>query len=70
MKNIFPYLLAMAGATLMVATTKMLVGKRPVNTNGDLKERLETFYQKPIDEIYVESSQEVDTGKPTGKEIM
>lgn len=25
----------------------------------DLKERLESFYQKPIDEIYVESAQEI-----------
>ena len=28
----------------------------------NLKERLEAFYNKPIDDIYVESSQEVDVG--------
>ena len=33
-----------------------------------LKERLEAFYGKPIDEIYVESTQEVDTGSPVGEE--
>ena len=31
-----------------------------------LKERLEAFYNKPIDDIYVESSQEVDVGTHVG----
>ena len=35
----------------------------------NLQERLEKFYGKPIDEIYVESTQEVDIGTPKGKEI-
>ncbi len=35
----------------------------------DLKERLETFYKRPIDEIYVENTQEVDVGAPKGNEI-
>ena len=35
----------------------------------NLQERLEKFYGKPIDEIYVESTQEVDVGTPKGKEI-
>ena len=34
----------------------------------NLQERLEAFYQKPIDEIYVESTQEVDVGAPKGDE--
>ncbi|MCH5333298.1 MAG: AbrB/MazE/SpoVT family DNA-binding domain-containing protein [Agathobacter sp.] len=35
----------------------------------NLEERLEAFYQRPIDEIYVESTQEVDVGDPKGNEI-
>lgn len=35
----------------------------------NLKERLEAFYNKPIDDIYVESSQEVDVGTHVGDEI-
>ena len=34
----------------------------------NLEERLEAFYQRPIDEIYVESTQEVDVGDPKGNE--
>ena len=35
----------------------------------NLAERLEAFYKKPIEEIYVESTQEVDVGDPKGNEI-
>ena len=35
----------------------------------NLAERLEAFYKRPIDEIYVESTQEVDVGDPKGNEI-
>ena len=35
----------------------------------NLKERLEAFYNKPIDDIYVESSQEVDVGTHVGAEV-
>ena len=35
----------------------------------NLEERLEAFYKRPIDEIYVESTQEVDVGDPKGNEI-
>lgn len=35
----------------------------------NLAERLEAFYKRPIDEIYVESTQEVDVGDPVGNEI-
>ena len=34
----------------------------------NLQERLETCYKRPIDEIYVESTQEVDVGDPVGNE--
>lgn len=34
----------------------------------NLQERLEAFYKKPIDEIYVESTQEVDVGDSVGNE--
>lgn len=34
----------------------------------NLQERLEAFYKRPIDEIYVESTQEVDVGDPVGTE--
>ncbi len=36
---------------------------------SNLKERLENFYQKPLEEIFVESSEEIDTRKPVGNEI-
>ena len=47
---------------------KMFIEKinRPKYLN--LKERLEAFYKRPIDEIYVESIQEVDVGNPIGEE--
>lgn len=35
----------------------------------NLKERLEAFYNKPIDEIYVEDTKEVDIGAPIGEEL-
>ncbi len=34
----------------------------------NLRQRLEAFYQKPIEEIYVESAKEVDAGNPVGDE--
>ncbi len=34
----------------------------------NLTERLEAFYKRPIEEIYVESTQEVDVGEPVGNE--
>jgi antitoxin MazE len=36
---------------------------------NNLSERLEVFYGKPIDEIYVESETEISTGSPTGGEV-
>jgi antitoxin MazE len=36
---------------------------------NNLSERLEAFYGKPIDEIYVESETEINTGNPVGGEI-
>lgn len=34
----------------------------------DLKERLEVFYKKTIDDIHVGTVQEIDTGNPVGEE--
>ena len=47
---------------------KMTIEKinRPKYLN--LKERLESFYDRPIDEIYVENTQEVNMGVPMGDE--
>ena len=36
--------------------------------NIDLSEILERFYNKTIDEIYVESTEEIDVGNPVGDE--
>ncbi|MFG6393130.1 MAG: AbrB/MazE/SpoVT family DNA-binding domain-containing protein [Lachnospiraceae bacterium] len=47
---------------------KMVIEKINKPKYQNLQERLETFYKKPIDEIYVESSQEADTGMPAGDE--
>lgn len=48
---------------------KMTIEKvnRPKYLN--LTERLEAFYKRPIEEIYVESTQEVDVGDPKGNEF-
>lgn len=48
---------------------KMTVEKINKPKYLNLAERLEAFYKKPIDEIYIESTQEVDVGDPKGNEI-
>lgn len=41
-----------------------------VNSNEkNLQKRLENFYGKPIDDIYVDSTQEIDIGTPVGDEF-
>ena len=47
---------------------KMTIEKIDSPKYLNLQERLEAFYNKPIDEIYVESTQEVDVGDPVGNE--
>ncbi len=41
---------------------KMTVEKINKSKYLNLQERLEVFYKRPIDEIYVEGTQEVDVG--------
>ena len=48
---------------------KMIIEKINKPKYLNLQERLETFYKRPIEEIYVESTQEVDVGAPIGNEI-
>ena len=48
---------------------KMTIKKSNRSKYLNLTERLEAFYKRPIDEIYVESTQEVDVGDPQGNEI-
>ena len=54
---------------ISIANGKMTIEKinRPKYLN--LAERLEAFYNKPIDEIYVENTQEVDAGAPAGEDV-
>ena len=52
-----------------VCDGKMTVEKINKPKYHNLAERLESFYKRPIDEIYVESTQEVDVGDPKGNEI-
>ena len=42
-----------------------------INTikHSNLKERLEAFYNKPIEEIYVENTPDADVDAPVGDEI-
>lgn len=47
---------------------KMIIEKINEPKCPNLKERLESFYKRPIDEIYVENTQEVDVGEPEGNE--
>lgn len=48
---------------------KMTIEKINKPKYHNLAERLEAFYKRPIDEIYVESTGEVDVGDPKGNEI-
>lgn len=48
---------------------KMIIEKINNPRYLNLTERLEAFYNKPIDNIYVESTEEVDMGAPKGEEI-
>ncbi|MCM1058347.1 MAG: AbrB/MazE/SpoVT family DNA-binding domain-containing protein [Firmicutes bacterium] len=48
---------------------KMTIEKNNKPKYLNLKERLEAFYKRPIDEIYVENTQEVNVGDPLGNEI-
>ena len=48
---------------------KMTIEKVNKSKYLNLEERLEAFYKRPIEEIYVESTQEVDVGDPKGNEI-
>lgn len=47
---------------------KMTVEKINKPKYLNLEERLEAFYKRPIDEIYVESTQEVNVSNPVGNE--
>lgn len=50
--------------------SKALVLKKAQKKKSRMEERLEVFYQRPIDKIFaVESVQEVDWGTPYGEEI-
>lgn len=54
---------------ICVKDGKMMIEKLNNQKYPSLKERLEDFYKKPVDEIFVESAQEVDAGSPVGDEI-
>lgn len=53
---------------ISICDGKMTIEKVNKPKYHNLTERLEAFYKRPIDEIYVESTQEVDVGDPVGKE--
>ena len=55
--------------SISIDNGKMIIEKINKSTYLNLQERLESFYNKPIAEIYVENTQEVDTGIPKGEEI-
>lgn len=48
---------------------KMIIEKVNKPKYLNLTERLEAFYQRPIDEIFVENTEEVNVGAPVGNEI-
>ena len=48
---------------------KMTIKKSNRSKYLNLTERLEAFYKKPIEEIYVEDTLEVDVGGPVGNEV-
>jgi antitoxin MazE len=47
----------------------IMVKKVEQEQYNSLSERLEAFYGKPIDEIYVETGTEISTGSPVGGEV-
>lgn len=42
---------------------------KKVTKYKNLRERLEAFYEKPLESIFVEDCEELDWGDPEGKEI-
>ena len=42
--------------------------KKATQKYANLTERLEAFYNKPIENIFVESTQDVEVGAPVGEE--
>ncbi len=54
---------------ISICDGKMTIEKVNKPKYLNLVERLEAFYKRPIEEIYVESTQEVDVGDPQGNEI-
>ncbi|MCM1283953.1 MAG: hypothetical protein NC180_09135 [Muribaculaceae bacterium] len=52
-----------------VCDGRMTIEKVDKPKYHNLTERLEAFYKRPIDEIYVESTREADVGDPKGNEI-
>ncbi len=48
---------------------KMTIEKVSKPKYPNLQERLESFYNKPLDKIYVENTQEVDVDTPRGNEV-
>ena len=48
---------------------KMTIEKVSKPKYPNLQERLESFYNKPLDKIYIESTQEVDVDTPKGNEV-
>lgn len=47
---------------------KMIIEKADRPKYANLKERLEAYYNKSLDEIYIESTQETDVDEPIGLE--
>ena len=48
---------------------KMIIEKINKPKFANLQERLEAFYERPIDEIFVENTDDIDVGGPVGNEI-
>ena len=54
---------------ISVCNGKLLIEKIDKPKYLNLKERLEAFYCQPIDKIFIENTQEIDTGALKGDEI-
>ena len=53
---------------ISISEENIIVKKCPKNNYKNLQERLEAFYQRPLDEIVFEKEKEVDWGVPEGEE--
>lgn len=54
---------------LVIVDNEMVIKKHAKKNYKNLKERMEDFYQCPLEDIKYEETKEIDWGTPKGQEI-